>query len=297
MAHTHNEPASISPPAASGPSLGPTLGHGSLLDGIEAPSVSDANQSAAARERAAQRAAARAASAQARREKWNAFASSRGFKLGVAIAAGVLLVGGGIAAWTYIHREPPDYDTALLNDVFDYTLLQDDFNNLPVEKRLELIGKLVKRLQSMSGSDSALLAAFAAGIAGSARDQIEKNASRVMLDMTDKYAIEYEKLEGEAKQEYLDKAMVEMFRTMDALDGTPGKKSDEQILADAKRDSQRMKDMSGKLDNEQKGARSERMFNFMRNGIGGHSSPAQRARLTGFMRDMGRSLRGETGSK
>ena len=87
--------------------------------------------------------------------------------------------------------------------------------------------------------------------------------------------------------------MANMFRTMDGLDGTPSTKTNEEILADAKRDSKNMKDRAGKLDDEQKGQRSERMFSFMREGIGGHSSPAQRARLTGFMRDMGRTLRGE----
>jgi len=272
---------------------GPVLGTGSLLDGIDAPPVPGA--AASRRGPSPEQVAAANAKREARRARWNALVGSRRFKQGAVAALVLALLGsGGGALWYFRFREPPDYDIAALDSIFDYTLLQDDFNKLPVKQRLELISKLVQRLKNMNAGDSALMAAFAAGIAGQAREQLEKNASRVMLDMTDQYAIEYEKLEGAERDKYLEDAMADMFRTMDGLDGTPSTKTNEEIIADAKRDSKRMKDFSGKLDDEQKGQRSERMFNFMREGIGGHSSPAQRARLTGFMRDMGRSLRGET---
>jgi hypothetical protein len=266
------------------------LGQGSLLEGIEASAVAPGARRGPSPEQVAAANAKRAA----RRERWNALFASKRFKNGVIAALLVAALGsGGGALWYFRFREPPDYDIAGLDSVFDYTLLQDDFNKLPVKQRLELISKLVQRLKNMNSGDSALMAAFAAGIAGQAREQLEKNASRVMLDMTDQYAIEYEKLEGAEKDKYLETAMADMFRTMDGLDGTPSTKTNEEILADAKRDSRNMKDRAGKLDDEQKGRRSERMFSFMREGIGGHSSPAQRARLTGFMRDMGRTLRGE----
>jgi len=269
------------------------LGRGSLLDGIAPAAPESAAGQVAAAARLAAEHAAKTARREARNARVRAVMGSKRVKRGVLALACLVLIGGAVGGWMYAHREPPDYDIDGLDSVFDYTLLEDDFNNLPVKQRLELIGKLVARLKNMNSGDSVLLAAFAAGIAGSAREQIEKNASRVMLDMTDQYATKYESLEGEAKDKYLEEAMVDMFRTMDALDGTPSAKTDEQILADAKRDSQRMKDFSGKLDAEQRGQRSERMFSFMRNGIGGHSSPAQRARITGFMRDAGRMIRGE----
>jgi hypothetical protein len=266
------------------------LGQGSLLEGIEAAPVAPGARRGPSPEQVAAANAKRAA----RRERWNTLFASKRFKNGVIAALVVAALGsGGGALWYFRFREPPDYDIAGLDSVFDYTLLQDDFNKLPVKQRLELISKLVQRLKNMNSGDSALMAAFAAGIAGQAREQLEKNASRVMLDMTDQYAIEYEKLEGAEKDKYLETAMADMFRTMDGLDGTPSTKTNEEILADAKRDSRNMKDRAGKLDDEQKGRRSERMFSFMREGLGGHSSPAQRARLTGFMRDMGRTLRGE----
>lgn len=266
------------------------LGQGSLLEGIDAAPAAPGARRGPSPEQIAAANAKRAA----RRAKWNALFASKRFKNGVIAALVVAMLGsGGGALWYFRFREPPDYDIAGLDSVFDYTLLQDDFNKLPVKQRLELIGKLVQRLKNMNAGDSVLMAGFAAGIASQAREQLEKNASRVILDMTDQYAIEYETLSEDKKAAFLEESMANMFRTMDGLDGTPSTKSNEEILADAKRDSKNMKDRAGKLDDEQKGQRSERMFNFMREGIGGHSSPAQRARLTGFMRDMGRTLRGE----
>ena len=266
------------------------LGQGSLLEGIDAAPAAPGARRGPSPEQIAAANAKRAV----RRAKWNALFASKRFKNGVIAALVVAALGsGGGALWYFRLRQPPDYDIAGLDSVFNYTLLQDDFNKLPVKQRLELIGKLVQRLKNMNAGDSVLMAGFAAGIASQAREQLEKNASRVILDMTDQYAIEYETLSEDKKAAFLEESMANMFRTMDGLDGTPSTKTNEEILADAKRDSKNMKDRAGKLDDEQKGQRSERMFSFMREGIGGHSSPAQRARLTGFMRDMGRTLRGE----
>ncbi|MEO0483475.1 MAG: hypothetical protein AAF138_07595 [Planctomycetota bacterium] len=66
----------------------------------------------------------------------------------------------------------PNFEIADLDDVLGFALLEDSFNDLPVEERIELVGTMVGRFQSMDAGDSVLLAAFAAGVTGEAREQL-----------------------------------------------------------------------------------------------------------------------------
>ena len=71
--------------------------------------------------------------------------------------AAVLLLGGGFVAWRELRfQPPPDYATADIDEILDYTLITDDFNQLPVEQRLQLIRELVNRFMGMDGSDSVM---------------------------------------------------------------------------------------------------------------------------------------------
>src|SRR5437868_6654940 len=130
----------------------------SLLDSITVPE-------APAREPLAARLSARA------RSRWNALRAdparwSRFRRIGV-VAASIVLVGGGTGLYFWLRPVPqPDYLNDGLDDVLNYTLLTDEFNRLPVEQRMKLIGELVARFKSMSTNDSVLMAEFAAGIAG-----------------------------------------------------------------------------------------------------------------------------------
>src|ERR1043165_1788806 len=110
-----------------------------------------------------------------RRKRW-----VLGARIGA--AAGAMAIGVG-AYFAFRPVPMPDYATDNLDDVLGYTLLTDEFNKLPIKKRLELIAALVGRLKDMSAGDSVLMASFAAGIAGAAREQMMENASRLAVDV------------------------------------------------------------------------------------------------------------------
>jgi len=210
------------------------------------------------------------------------------------IVAGVLaIVVGAGAFWLWGPMRKPDYEKDGIRRVMTYTLLTDRFNQLPIEERMRLIGQLVQRFKGMSSSDSALLAAFAAGIAGKARAQVEENASRLMVDLWDKYASEYAKVGQGDRGAFLDKTIVEMQKMMEGLGGQARNLSDEDRLAEmkqqAKRDQQQMS--RGGMPSQAMG----RMMGVMRDNIGSHASPAQRARGLAMMGDMTRHLRGQDG--
>jgi hypothetical protein len=206
--------------------------------------------------------------------------------------AAALAIGLGLYFW--LRPVPqPDYATDGLDEVFDYTLLTDEFNNLPVEERLKLMGQLVQRLRSMSAGDSVLLGAFAAGIAGSARDQIEKNMSRLAIDVWDKHALQYQDVPAEGRAEYLESTFVEFTKMMEAVAGEPREISDEERLAEVRRDIARDRERLSQPDRQPRGEELGRFFGFMNNNVGGNATAQQRTRGQQMLRDMMRHFRGQ----
>jgi hypothetical protein len=212
----------------------------------------------------------------------------------VRIAGVLLLVGASVGAYFALRPRPmPDYENDPLDEIFDYTLLSDEFNRLPVEKRIELVSSIIGRLKNMGSGDSAMLAAFAAGIMGSAREQLEQNASKLAIDLWDKYADDYAKMKGEDRGAYLDKTFVEFQKTMELMGGQPRDISDEERLKEgqrqAKRDQERMSDPKRGPSARQ----MAQMFVFMDRQVGVHAAGNERARGAQLMRDMTRRLRGQ----
>jgi hypothetical protein len=210
------------------------------------------------------------------------------------VAAALAVVAGGVGAYfAFRPAVVPDYIHDPFDDVLDFTLLTDEFNNLPIEERLRLLKDLVSRFNAMDGSESELVAAFAAGISGKARKQLEKNASKLILDVLDREALVYEKVPPEERGEAAEKAFVALFKTMDALDGRETKKSDDEIIADGKDEAQRGKEWIRKQDREKLGRDTGRMLLSVNDTIAKQSSAQQRGRMGLMMRDMTRQLRGE----
>jgi hypothetical protein len=206
----------------------------------------------------------------------------------------VLLAGLSVGGYFAFRPRPiPDFANERLDLLFDYTMLSDEFNRLPVEKRLELMKILVDRLKNMSAGDSMLMGAFAAGIAGAAREQIERNASRLAIDVWDKYAKDYPSVSAENREQFLEDTFVQFSKMMETVGGVPRDISDEdrvkEVKEQAKRDRERMGDPNRSPDGESLG----RFFGFMNNNVGGHASPQQRVRGQQMLRDMSRHFRGQ----
>jgi hypothetical protein len=209
-------------------------------------------------------------------------------------AGGALLLVGGLAAWLILRPVPqPDYDKDGLDSIFNYTLLTDEFNKLRVEERMKLITQLVQRLKNMDAGDSALMAAFAAGIAGAARQQIEENASRLAIDVWDKYAIDYTKVPADGREAFIDQAFLDFTKTMEGVAGRTRDVPDQERLDEAHRQAQR--DLKTMKDSSRGPSAKEisRAGSFMRYNVGEHATPAQQQRGQALMRDMVRRFRDE----
>ncbi|USO00216.1 MAG: hypothetical protein H6810_06025 [Phycisphaeraceae bacterium] len=206
-------------------------------------------------------------------------------------ALALLLAGGGSWAWlAYRIEPPPDYETAPIGELFDYTLLTDDFNRLPLEERLALIQKLVTRMKSFSSNDSVLLAIFATMIMGEARAQLEANLSHLAVDAADKYAVDYDpNAPPEEKEQYLKDAYLGLVGMMDFADGEVGEHTPEELLAEGQRQAKR--DLA-RFEKGRVGADEVvRVFDIMNNKVGAHMSGHQKVRISAMFRDMTEMLR------
>lgn len=210
------------------------------------------------------------------------------------VGGALLLVALGVGAYFAFRPVPqPDYLDDPIDDVFNYTLLTDEFNKLPVEKRLELISQLIKRLQSMQGKDSVMLAAFASGIAGSAREQIKENASRLAVDMWDKYAKDYRNVPESEREDYLEKTFLDFVKSMEAMSGQPRNVTDEERLDEVRRQAQRDREAMNDPNRSPDGAALGTFFEFMNNDVGSRATPQQKQRGSQMLRDMARHFRGQ----
>lgn len=214
----------------------------------------------------------------------------------VALAAlcAALLVGGAFGVLALVPRPIPNYAQDPMDQIMEFTLLSDDFNRLPVEKRLELIKDLVARLKTMSGDDSSALAMFAASIEREMRRQMEENVKRLAVDVVDMFARDYESVPPEDAARFMNDRIVEFTRMMEDISGERSglPEEPEARIAALRRQAQRDRDFARENAPTQMDARRVGDFiGFLRRDAEQVAGPEQRSRVTRFMRDMTRHLR------
>jgi len=212
---------------------------------------------------------------------------------GAAIAAVLLVLGGGAGLYLWLRPVPqPDYLIDDLDDVLGYTFLTDGFNNLPLQERLALIKDLVRRIQGMGSSDSALMAAFAAGITGEARDKLRKNIERLGIDLWDDYAKRYADVPPDKREEWLDDAFVDFSKQMEEIAGQPRNKTKEERLAEARKNAQRGQEIARERDRGMNGQFASGIYGVVNKGSE-QATPGQQARMAQFGVQMTRRMRGQ----
>jgi hypothetical protein len=215
-----------------------------------------------------------------------------------AIAASVLALAGagvGLALALKPARIPNTLEDDL-PDVLGFALLRDDFNTLPLKDRLAILKDLFGRLKGMGQSDSRLLSAFAAGITGKAREQLQKNMEKLFSDLWADEAGRYAAVPGENRAKALDDALLRMIRTAEDISGFSEGLSDEEVLArarrDAKRDEKRIQDREAAGRTPSMDRMATRVMDTVQRGSE-FAKPAQRGQMALFARDLTRNLRGQ----
>lgn len=263
---------------------GSTGGMRPLLEGIESVGAPD-RRGPSLRERFA-RSAAALLHADVRLSRRS------GMLLGAAIASAGALTGGAFAWAAFRPIHAPDAQRAPLPDILGFALLDADFSRLPVQERMKLVLGLAARLRSMGAGDSAIVAAFAAGIAGKAREQLEANVRTLGMDMMADYAQQYAAAPEAEKEKTLEKSLLEMTKLMEQLTGQERDISNEERLKEMREQAQRDAERGRETDRPLTPERVSGLFRMVQEDIAKHSAPNNRAATQRFIRDMTRTLRG-----
>lgn len=213
------------------------------------------------------------------------------------ISALVVLLCAG-SAFAYVQLRPravPDVFEDDLADVLDYSLLSENFNKLPLDERLRLLKDLVAKIKGMDSNDSALMAGFMAGITGKARAQLQRNAEKLGVDIWDKFALDYSKVQPENRDEYLDKAFVDFTKMMEDLAGIKNPMEDNKRLEEAKKQTQANKPPP--VPNDIDAGRLGQFMGFINDRSQKLTTPQQMGRMSEFGRDMSKRLAGGSLSK
>ncbi|MGH7244979.1 MAG: hypothetical protein ACREJD_16310 [Phycisphaerales bacterium] len=211
----------------------------------------------------------------------------------VIAACAALLIGGGLTGYQYwrLHHRP-NYELDPVDDLAEFTFLRGDFNSLPIKERLKLIKDFADRIRNASSGDSALLASFAAGISGKARDQIQENGARLMLDMVDSSAMDYAKVAPEDRGAFLEKSVIEWTRIGDQVSGR-GDRTDEEILADVRKQTNDRDEMRKKMGPEKSAKMAAGIVGFLNGNVANHANPVQSQRTLQMMSDVSKHFSGK----
>lgn len=209
----------------------------------------------------------------------------------VAMSVGVMAIAGGVAygAAMLMPRSEPDVFADDLADVLDYTLVSEEFNKLPIEQRLKLLQEVIARLKGSDSQDSAMVAAFAAGLTGPMRAQLMRNAEKLAVDVWDKFASEYAKVPPADRDAYLDKAFIDFTNMMEDIAGLDTGVDEGQRMDRARRDMQRGTPRDVPPMNAGQAAG---LVQWMNDRAGKYTTPMQQANMASFARDMSRRMTG-----
>jgi hypothetical protein len=196
------------------------------------------------------------------------------------------------ALWWTSRVTKPDPIEDPLDRVLGFALLEANFNKLPVDERIDMIAALVKRLSAMDGQNAGMLGGFAAGINGrEAREQLAENMTKLLADILEEVSRDYANPRPEEREKLAEKSFVDMVRKFSRFDGNPDTRTDEEILADGKRQAQRDRSRANPWQNQT--GMASRMFSMSREEIGERQSPQAQQRFWMMMGDVTKMLSGE----
>ena len=224
-------------------------------------------------------------------DKWKDNWQRPGFRRGAKVSLVVVLLCAAIGAFLALRpRHAPDYLVDDLDDVLDYTLLTADFSKLPLNDRVRLMKQLIERFKIMDGGDSAVLAAFAAGLSKTALEQARQNMEKLTVDLWDDYATQYKDVPVKEREAYLDTAFLEFSKLMEETAGIQRDKPDSERIADARKQAKRDVERAPEP-GPMSSATTAPLMKLIQDRGQQVSSPEQRGRMGKFSRDMVRHLR------
>ena len=215
----------------------------------------------------------------------------RELKLG---AIGLVVAGalaGGAYWWLEVRfRPPPSIFDSPVDDVLGYFAL-DDFSKLPVEERIRFLMELADRFRAGDQAESALMAAFLAGLSGPAREQATQNARVLAKDILAQGAADYFKVAEKDRGKYIDDWMVRWLKTGERIaTGKDSEKPDDERLEDIRREGDRGRERAAERPADRMPSLTEdgamRFLDFWASDVEKASTPVEPGQIVRFLGDV-----------
>ncbi len=230
-------------------------------------------------------------------QQW--FARQRRVWVGLAVTAAVLgLAAGAWAWWSSQWKPPPSIFETPVDDVLGYLAIED-FNRLPLEERVRFMLDFASRFRGLEQSESAVMAAFMAGLTTKSKEQLRQNVRTLAKDVLSEGAETYVNLPPAERGAYIDRWLVRWSKVGEEIrDGSTSNRSDEERIEEFRRRA---------IERQQRGLAGDqgplpelsltevsagRFLDFWQSDIEKAATPREQGQITRFMVDVRKRLTG-----
>ncbi len=218
----------------------------------------------------------------------------RGFVAAIAIVAALGLGGGAWAWWSSRWRPPPSIFDTPVDDVLGYLAI-DDFNRLPLEERVRFMIDFANRFRGVEQSESAVMAAFFAGLTVNAKEQLRQNARTLAKDILAEGAATYVNLPDKERGEFIDAWLVRWSKVGEEIAmGEPRQRSDEDRIDEFRREARRGQERQAerRVDISLTEVGAARFLDLWQSDVEKAATPREQGQITRFMVDVRKRLTG-----
>lgn len=215
-----------------------------------------------------------------------------------AVVAVLLLAGGAFAWWSSRWRPPPSIFDSPVDDALGYLAI-DDFNRLPLEERVRFMLDFASRFRGLEQGESAVVAAFMAGLTGKAREQLLQNMRILAKDILVEGAATYVDLPPKERGAFIDAWLVRWSKVGEEMAfGAPRERSDEDRIEEFRREARRGQERQLERQQERPTDLSltevgaGRFLDFWQSDVETAATPREQGQITRFMVDVRKRLSG-----
>ena len=218
----------------------------------------------------------------------------RGFVVVIAAVAAFGLAAGAWAWWSSRWQPPPSIFDTPVDDVLGYLAI-DDFNRLPLEERVRFMIDFANRFRGLEQSESAVMAAFMAGLTGKAKEQLRQNARTLAKDILAEGAATYVNLPDKERGAFIDEWLVRWSKVGEEIAmGEPRQRSDEDRIEEFRREARRGQERQAErsIDISLTEVGAARFLDLWQSDIEKAATPREQGQITRFMVDVRKRLTG-----
>ena len=218
----------------------------------------------------------------------------RGFVAAIAIVAAFGIAAGAWAWWSSRWRPPPSIFDTPVDDVLGYLAI-DDFNRLPLEERVRFMIYFANRFRGVEQSESAVMAAFFAGLTVKAKEQLRQNARTLAKDILAEGASTYVNLPAKERGAFIDEWLVRWSKVGEEIAmGEPRQRSDEDRIEEFRREARRGQERQAerRVDISLTEVGAGRFIDLWQSDVEQAATPREQGQITRFMVDVRKRLTG-----